>query len=207
MHEIEDQITPPYILDGIRATMGVITLDPASSAIANRLVAAERYFDREADGLFHDWGTPEEPSRVWLSPPNGTLVAVRKAYTSNGAIVPPDDVATLDYKERAADTFGTRSLASAWYAKLIRELERRHVIDAAFLLPSLDLLATSQAMSCYPMAGLPACFFKSKVKLLSWQAGTASYTPKPARDHGALLYCGDHVGAFAEAFKPLGVVR
>ena len=57
-------ITPRYILDAARRTMGGIDLDPASSAKANEFVEAERYFTERDDGLEQRWG-----GRVWLNPP------------------------------------------------------------------------------------------------------------------------------------------
>lgn len=57
-------ITPRYILDAARRTMGGIDLDPASSAKANEFVEAERYFTERDDGLKQRWG-----GRVWLNPP------------------------------------------------------------------------------------------------------------------------------------------
>ena len=57
-------ITPRYILDAARRTMGGIDLDPASFAKANEFVEAERYFTERDDGLKQRWG-----GRVWLNPP------------------------------------------------------------------------------------------------------------------------------------------
>ena len=56
--------TPPVFIDSARVVMGRIDLDPASSAVANKTVMADRYFTSQDDGLAQDWH-----GRVWLNPP------------------------------------------------------------------------------------------------------------------------------------------
>lgn len=58
--------TPPKYIEAVRAVLGVIDLDPASCAQANKTVKATRYFDQQSDGLAHDW-----PGKVFLNPPYG----------------------------------------------------------------------------------------------------------------------------------------
>ena len=63
----ERWFTPPDIIDRARRTMGGIDLDPASEALANKVVRARQFYS--SDGEAMPWGTPECPSRVWVNPP------------------------------------------------------------------------------------------------------------------------------------------
>lgn len=56
--------TPPIYISAAREVMGTIDLDPASSAMANRLVCAARYYTCEDDGLKQPWY-----GNIWLNPP------------------------------------------------------------------------------------------------------------------------------------------
>lgn len=56
--------TPGEYIELARSVMGKIDLDPASSAVAQEVVRAERWFSEEQNGLVQKWG-----GRVWLNPP------------------------------------------------------------------------------------------------------------------------------------------
>ncbi len=58
--------TPIEIIEAARIVMGVIDLDPASSAIANKRVRATKYYTKEDDGLKQFW-----EGNIWLNHPFG----------------------------------------------------------------------------------------------------------------------------------------
>lgn len=58
--------TPASIIELARRVMGAIDLDPASSAVANEVVGAAVFYDREDNGLEKAWA-----GRVWINPPYG----------------------------------------------------------------------------------------------------------------------------------------
>lgn len=61
----DDYYTNPIILDAARKTLGgIIDLDPASHAVANREVMANKFYTKADDGLSKEWY-----GNVWLNPP------------------------------------------------------------------------------------------------------------------------------------------
>lgn len=60
--------TPALYVDAARRVMGGIDLDPASCAVANKTVRADRYCTEDDDGLVREWH-----GRIWLNPPYGGL--------------------------------------------------------------------------------------------------------------------------------------
>jgi ParB family chromosome partitioning protein len=78
--------TPPEYIEAAREVLGGIDLDPASSAIAQQTVQAERFYTAEDDGLSQDWR-----GRVWLNPPYnvdlvGRFVAKLCAHVQAGDV-------------------------------------------------------------------------------------------------------------------------
>ena len=56
--------TPAAHINAARAVLGRIELDPASSAIANATVGAEKIYTIDDDGLAQEWR-----GKVWMNPP------------------------------------------------------------------------------------------------------------------------------------------
>ncbi|MDE2100902.1 MAG: GIY-YIG nuclease family protein [Patescibacteria group bacterium] len=64
----DDFYTPDLIMESARRALGgIINLDPASHAVANQVVRAERIFTKGDNGLNHRWS-----GTVWLNPPFGS---------------------------------------------------------------------------------------------------------------------------------------
>lgn len=66
--EENEWYTPKKYLDAARKVLGNIDLDPASSAAANRIVKAKKYYTADDDSLNTTWN-----GSVWLNPPYGRL--------------------------------------------------------------------------------------------------------------------------------------
>lgn len=60
----DEWYTPPSIIEAARHSMGSIDLDPASCAMANRVVKAKRYYSKRDNGLKQEWS-----GNVWCNPP------------------------------------------------------------------------------------------------------------------------------------------
>lgn len=64
----DDWMTPVWVVDKVKAVLGSIDLDPASSPVANQRVNAAQFYTEEDNGLILPWmGT------VYCNPPGGKL--------------------------------------------------------------------------------------------------------------------------------------
>ncbi len=64
----QEWYTPANIVEASRSVLGGIDLDPASCALANEVIKADRYYSKEDDGLGKEWY-----GRVFCNSPGGKL--------------------------------------------------------------------------------------------------------------------------------------
>jgi ParB family chromosome partitioning protein len=92
-----EHYTPPPIISVVRRLMGNIDLDPASNAVANKIVNASRIYTKSDNGLAKSWH-----GNVFLNPPGGLV-------NSN------------EYGDRARD-----SSQKVWFRKALLEWQSGH---------------------------------------------------------------------------------
>lgn len=61
----DEWCTPGWLIEKARAVLGGTELDPASNEEAQKIVKADRWFSKAADGLSQEWVAES----VWLNPP------------------------------------------------------------------------------------------------------------------------------------------
>ena len=67
--------TPPEHINAVGRVLGLIELDPASSAVFNKNVKAEKFFTKANNGLLQQWN-----GRLFVNPPSGERGGLVKAF-------------------------------------------------------------------------------------------------------------------------------
>lgn len=162
--------SPPWIVERARSLMGGIDLDPASCADAQRLVRAERWFDREA-AHGPDGSVPRADKTCALSP---EVTWAGRVYLN-----PPGGLATAPGPSRSA--------AVQWFAKLAHEWAEERCNQAVFVAFTVEFLQTVQAAAEVPegrpireaLARMLVCIPSRRTRFLRM--------PRPGEPDGALV--------------------
>lgn len=98
--------TPPAFIAAARVAMGTIHTDPASSAIANKMVQAEKFFTADDSGLTQPWS-----GNVWMNPPYAQPLVAQFAEAVSDK---------FDKKEiKAACVLVNNATETAWFQRML----------------------------------------------------------------------------------------
>ncbi len=208
-----EHYTPPAIVHAARATMGGIDLDPASCALANEVVQATAFFEKDGLGWKWDnrWTQNPHPSKLFLNPPGGLLDRETfEPVTSKVGHSPGQLVSSI----------------AVWWHKLVHEWSIGNVEQAVFVCFNLEVLRSTQEPQGpwgqhTPAAAFPICFLKDRPKFWNeltpegkrgtsgspTHAGAVVYLSKRVEGMAAQTDPRIYVDRFKEAFSPLGFVR
>lgn len=177
-------MTPGYIVEPARETLGGIDLDPASTDEANLLIQAEDYFTRDSDGLNGTWW-----GRVFLNPPGG---AFNKPQTI----------------ENPGKWGYTRSRQALWWLKLMIEYESARVDSAIFVGFSIEILQVAQQLKCDVPSNFPLCVPSERIPFDKWENNERVSQNQPGHANVIVLVTEDDmvVERFKRAFRPVGEV-
>lgn len=177
--------TPPAIIEAARATMGGIDLDPASSARANEIVQAARYFTVEDDGLNQPWA-----GRVWMNHPFGKGEKAcrpnckKKTCRDRGHCI-------TEYVPGNND----------WIQKLLYDFKYGAVEEAI----CITFASMSEAW-LRPLLWYPMCFPYRRINYLNPDGTVVKGVPKGS----VITYLGPNFKRFQEVFyleRRIGVVK
>lgn len=183
---IVEYYTPKKWTDAARQVMGTIELDPASCLNANLSVLADRFFDKEIDGLTQDWITPA----LWMNHP------FHKG--ENPCPTNREKCKKLACKKRGYHIDKAIPDNAAWINKLIQEYQCGNVKQAIII-----TFASTSETWFRPLLKFPQCFPDGRIHY---------YKPDGTIDKGVtkgsvLTYLGPNVDVFGEVFSQFGEVK
>lgn len=128
--------TPPEIVEKARAVLGVIDLDPASTATANTIVGATVHFG-QGETFIDGLAVPAWYGNVFLNPPGPAYVDVLDAQGK--PVMVKDTKGRLVAKRRKVN--GTE----AWWRRLTAEMAAGRVARAVYVAYSIEQLQQTQS--------------------------------------------------------------
>ncbi|MEH2200213.1 hypothetical protein [Nostoc sp.] len=132
----QEHYTPLHIIEMAREVLGGINLDPCSSAIANKTVGAEIFYNEIDEPLSMDWRIPpnNEVGTVWCNPPGSRYIRP--------------------------------SLPMQFFQKLWVEIATGNVSHALYLAYSLEQLQQCQHRGFYSMLDFSLCIPRKRIAFL-----------------------------------------
>jgi len=169
--------SPEHIVEAGRRTLGRFDVDPASEALANTVVRAMRIITAEEDGLVSPWRLPGQAPVTVWLNPPGGLTAERK------------------------------SLAGAFWIRLMRERSADNLESAVFVAFNLELLQSTQNSAAeagvLPVGSFLCCVPKQRVRYWAPEGRKMS-----SPTHGSVIVyvpgTENRMHAFIENYRPIG---
>lgn len=171
-----EHYTPVFIAAAARTVLGHIDLDPASCAVANRIVMADRYFTKRDDGLVQAWN-----GRVFLNPPGGRVGSIS---------------GQKKWWRKLADEYAAGQVSAAIYLGFNMQILQTSQVGS-----TSDTALPTQFPMCIPSRRLKFLHEEGARLVESKRPAHASVIvylpPKGAANTPAL---------FAEVFRPIGAI-
>jgi len=174
-----DWRTPLDIVERARHVLGgVIDLDPASDAEAQKAVRATRYLTKEDDAFAGLWPFMTGRRSVFMNPPG-----------CGGK------------REPRGQTPGR------FWSKLMKYREQRALGHAIVIGFNIEDLSRTQAYHAEPMVHFPFCIPRERLRFIDARTGLPGKSPSHANVIVYVPGTIDRREVFAETFGPLGAVR
>lgn len=132
--------TPPEIVEKARAVLGVIDLDPASSATANTIVKATVHHGQQAEDFVDGLGVHGWYGNVFLNPPGPAYVDVLDAQGKQVMSKRPTKTGKIVPLRQKIDGTGTE----AWWRRLTAEMATGRVARAFYVAYSIEQFQQTQ---------------------------------------------------------------
>ncbi len=178
--------TPEKILEPAKTVLGPIHLDPASCALANLKIGAQRIYTEQDDGLKAPWRREGDGVQtVLLNPPGGWLKMDGTPWKQKGD--------------------GTRvSSAVRWWQALMGELLLGNIAHAIFIGFSIEILQTGQHPQIKGPLDFPTCVPNYRIPFDSPRGKSRS----PAHANAIVYVPGaiDRTETFVHEFRRHGTI-
>lgn len=200
-------LTPAPIAQAVRDTLGSIELDPASDAIANKAIGAERFYNFKDDGYAHAW----KARTLFLNAPGETV-------TGDTHEARLDWLKTLQsgLKPRPHHASVRTVKAAQWYKKLYTHYVSKKVDEAIGLvyrsgsIGSLGYELLSSASLCLTCSAVDSPIINGSGRLSFELESDGVRSPQTSNTQSSLIFLLSHYSdthqRFAQIFSQFGVV-
>lgn len=175
--------TPSWIAEASRTVLGGIDLDPASSAEANKIICARRYFTKGDNGLARIWRLSDDPIPLGNGPKLGVFLNPPGGKTDDG-----------------------KSKVKLWWRKMLSQIDGPYFGHGLFLSFSIEACQVTQIGCERSLLNFPTCFFMRRVDYIDPSTGK----PVKGNTHSSCITYlpgwKNETALFCEVFSDHGIV-